>query len=77
MLIGGLFTRWLDRFALLTGWLAGMVYGTLAAYNVSNATASHWASSSDIVFGHTVYIGFTAVVINIVASVVLTLATHW
>jgi SSS family solute:Na+ symporter len=27
-----LFTRWFDRWALLTGWLAGMVFGTLAAY---------------------------------------------
>ena len=40
MLIGGLFTRWFHRWALLTGWLAGMVFGTLAAYNVSSATAS-------------------------------------
>ena len=72
MLIAGLFTRWFDRFALMIGWLAGMVYGTLAAYNTSSATASHWASSSNIVFGHTVYIGFTAILINLVLSVVLT-----
>jgi solute:Na+ symporter, SSS family len=49
-----------------------MVYGTLAAYNVSNATASHWAASSDIVFGHTIYIGITAIIINTVIAVVLT-----
>jgi SSS family solute:Na+ symporter len=73
MLVGGLFTRWFHRWALLAGWLAGMAYGTIAAYNVKNATASHWASSSDIVFGHTVYIGFTAVIINAVIAVVLTL----
>jgi solute:Na+ symporter, SSS family len=73
MLITGLYTRWLHRWALLIGWAAGMVYGTLAAYNVKNATVSHWASSSDIVFGHTVYIGFTAIVINIVITLVLTL----
>jgi SSS family solute:Na+ symporter len=73
MLVGGLFTRWFHRWALLIGWAAGMIYGTIAAYNVSSPTASHWASSSDIVFGHTVYIGLTAVVINIVLSVVLTL----
>jgi SSS family solute:Na+ symporter len=73
MLVGGLFTRWFHRWALLAGWAAGMIYGTIAAYNVSSPTASHWASSSDIVFGHTVYIGLTAVVINIAASVVLTL----
>jgi len=73
MLIGGLFTRWFDRWALLTGWLAGMIYGTIAAYNVSNATASHWAGSSDIVFGHSIYIGLTAVIINLVIAVVLSL----
>ncbi len=72
MLVGGLYTRWFHRWALLAGWLAGMVYGTLAAYNVKNATASHWAASSDIVFGHTIYIGITAIVINIVIAVVLT-----
>jgi len=73
MMIGGLFTRWFHRWALLTGWLAGMAYGTIAAYNVSSPTASHWAGSSDIVFGHSVYIGLTAVIINLVVAVVLTL----
>src|SRR3984885_6908945 len=73
MLVGGLFTRWFHRWALLAGWAAGTIYGTIAAYNVSSPASSHWASSSDIVFGHTVYIGVTAVVINIVLSVVLTL----
>jgi solute:Na+ symporter, SSS family len=72
MLIGGLFTRWFDRWALLTGWFAGMIFGTIAAYNVSSATASHWASSSDIEFGHSIYIGLSAVIINLVVSVVLT-----
>ena len=73
MLIGGLFTRWFHRWALLTGWAAGMIYGTIAAYNVKNATTSHWAGSSDIVFGHSIYIGLTAVIINLVIAVVLTL----
>ena len=73
MLVGGLYTRWFHRWALLTGWAAGMIYGTIAAYNVKNATTSHWAASSDIVFGHTVYIGFTAIIINVVIAVVLTL----
>jgi SSS family solute:Na+ symporter len=72
MLIGGLFTRWFHRWALLTGWAAGMIYGTIAAYNVATPTTSHWAGSSDIVFGHSIYIGITAVVINLVIAVVLT-----
>ena len=72
-IIGGLFTRWFHRWALLTGWLAGMIYGTIAAYNVSSPTASHWAGSSDIVFGHSIYIGLTAVILNLVVTVVMTL----
>jgi SSS family solute:Na+ symporter len=72
MLIGGLFTRWFHRWALVTGWAAGMVYGTIAAYNVKNPTASHWAGSSDIVFGHSIYIGLSAVILNLVVSAVLT-----
>jgi solute:Na+ symporter, SSS family len=73
MLIGGLFTRWFHRWALLTGWAAGMIFGTIAAYNVSTPTTSHWAGSSDIEFGHSIYIGLSAVIMNLVIVVVLTL----
>ena len=72
MLIGGLFTRWFDRYALLVGWLAGMVFGTIAAYKSASPTVSHWASSSDIELGHTVYIGLSAVIINLIIAVILT-----
>ena len=72
MLVFGLYTRWFHRWALLAGWATGMIYGTIAAYNVHNATSSHWASSSDIVFGHSVYVGFTAFVLNLIVTVVLT-----
>ena len=72
MLIGGLFTRWFDRYALLVGWLAGMLFGTIAAYRSASPTVSHWASSSDIELGHTVYIGLSAVIINLIIAVILT-----
>jgi SSS family solute:Na+ symporter len=72
MLIGGLFTRWFHRWALLAGWAAGMIYGTIAAYNVATPATSHWAGSSDIVFGHSIYIGISAVLLNLVIAVVLT-----
>ena len=72
MLIGGLFTRWFDRYALLLGWLAGMLFGTIAAYKSASLTVSHWASSSDIELGHTVYIGLSAVIINLIIAVILT-----
>jgi solute:Na+ symporter, SSS family len=71
MIIGGLFTRWFHRWALLTGWLAGMVFGTIAAYKVSSPVTSHWASSTDIEFGHSVYIGLSALILNLVIAVAL------
>jgi solute:Na+ symporter, SSS family len=73
MLVGGLYTRWFHRWALLPGWLAGMIAGTLAAYNTSTPTTSHWASSSDILFGFTIYIGISAFILNLAIAVVLTL----
>jgi SSS family solute:Na+ symporter len=72
-IVFGLFTRWFHRWALLAGWLAGMLYGTIAAYNVSSPTASHWAGSVNTLWGHTYYIGLTAIILNIAVSAVLTL----
>ncbi len=72
-LVFGLFTRWFHRWALLAGWLGGMIFGTIAAYKVATPTTSHWAGSTDIEFGHTVYIGLSAIILNIAISVVLTL----
>jgi SSS family solute:Na+ symporter len=40
---------------------------------VATPTTAHWAGSVDIEFGHTVYIGLTAIIINIAVSVILTL----
>src|SRR5207248_987455 len=73
-IVSGLFTRWFHRYALLAGWLAGMIYGTVAAYNVSTPTTSHWAGSVTTLWGHTYYIGLVAVILNLAVSVVLTLA---
>jgi SSS family solute:Na+ symporter len=72
-LVFGLFTRWFHRWALLAGWLAGMVFGTIAAYKVATPTTSHWAGSVHIEFGHTVYIGLSAIILNIAVSLILTL----
>ena len=38
-LVGGLFTRWFHRWALLAGWAVGMIYGTIAAYGVATPDA--------------------------------------
>jgi solute:Na+ symporter, SSS family len=34
-IVAGLYTRWFHRWALLVGWAAAMVYGTIAAYQVT------------------------------------------
>jgi SSS family solute:Na+ symporter len=71
----GLYTRWFHRWALLAGWAVGMLYGTLAAYHQSSAATKHFGGSTSMIFGHgnKVYIGITALVLNLVVAVVLTL----
>ncbi|WP_369200094.1 monocarboxylate uptake permease MctP [Streptomyces sp. PU-14G] len=71
-LVGGLFTRWFHRWALLAGWAVGMVYGTLAAYGVASPTQEHFGGSNDVIpgIGETGYIGVTAFVLNVAVTVV-------
>ncbi|WP_411120481.1 monocarboxylate uptake permease MctP [Streptomyces sp. x-19] len=73
-LVGGLFTRWFHRWALLAGWAVGMVYGTLAAYGVASPTQKHFGGSNAQIpgIGEIGYIGLTAFVLNVVVTVVLT-----
>ncbi|MER5709596.1 sodium:solute symporter family protein [Streptomyces sp. NPDC002122] len=73
-LVGGLFTRWFHRWALLAGWAVGMVYGTVAAYGVASPTQKHFGGSSAEIpgIGEIGYIGLTAFVLNVVVTVVLT-----
>lgn len=73
-LVGGLFTRWFHRWALLAGWAVGMVYGTLAAYGVASPTQKHFGGSAKEIpgIGEIGYIGLTAFVMNVVVTVVLT-----
>ncbi|MFD9791854.1 monocarboxylate uptake permease MctP [Streptomyces sp. NPDC059070] len=75
-LVGGLFTRWFHRWALLAGWAAGMLYGTLAAYGVASPTQKHFGGSSKEIpgIGEIGYIGLTAFVLNVAVTVVLTVA---
>ena len=73
----GLYTRWFHRWALVTGWAVAMVYGTITAYRAPapGVPGSHFgASTANVpVVNHTVYIALTALVINLVVAVVLTL----
>ena len=73
-LVLGLYTRWFHRWALLTGWAVGMVFGTVAAYQQSSVATKHFGSSLDEVpfVGKLGYIALTAFVINLIVAVVLT-----
>ncbi|MEV7178410.1 monocarboxylate uptake permease MctP [Kitasatospora sp. NPDC093679] len=74
-IVGGLFTRWFHRWALLAGWAAGMAYGTWTAYGISSKATKHFGgNSAEIpVIGEIGYIGLTAFVLNLLVAVVLTL----
>jgi SSS family solute:Na+ symporter len=74
-IVAGLYTRWFHRWALLIGWAAAMVYGTIQAYRVPVAgqAHSHLGGSTAPVLGHTMYIAIAAFVINLVISAILTL----
>jgi solute:Na+ symporter, SSS family len=75
-IVAGLYTRWFHRWALVIGWAAAMIFGTIAAYRVPSpgSPGSHFGGSTDVapLIGHTVYIAITALVINLVLAVVLT-----
>lgn len=75
----GLYTRWFHRWALLLGWAAGMIYGTLLAYNVVNATGKHFAGSvapallgADPTAHKGYYAAITALVLNLIVAGVAT-----
>ena len=71
-----LFTRWFHRYGLLVGWAAGIVYGTVQAWQVANPRAgiNHFGGSLDPlpVIGDLGYIAMTAFVLNVVLAVVVT-----
>jgi len=66
-IILGLWTRWLKGSALLAGWIAGMVCGTLLAWGPTSWITVHPVFD----FGFSAYIGFLAVVVNLVVAIVL------
>ena len=74
-IVVGLYTRWLHRWALLAGWAVGMTYGTITAYNQKSAVTAHFGGSlANFPFTDTrVYIALSALVLNIVVTVLLTL----
>lgn len=84
-IVVGLYTRFFHRTALFVGWAVGMVYGTWTAYNNPKVgdPGSHFGSPLDpflsvpwsdwLPFDTLMYIGFTALLLNLVVSVALSL----
>ncbi len=77
-IVVGLFTGWFHRWALLIGWAVGMAWGTWAMYNVPAVgdPGSHFGSPvAEVPFTDTKgYIALSAVVINLLVSMILTAA---
>ncbi|WP_240629729.1 monocarboxylate uptake permease MctP [Specibacter cremeus] len=75
-IVAGLYTRWFHRWALFVGWAAGIIYGTVAAYNVVNpVTHAHFGGAVAAIPGTTItmYIAIVAFAVNAVVAVLLTL----
>jgi SSS family solute:Na+ symporter len=77
----GLYTRWCHGWALLAGWLTGMVAGLYMVYDTANPTTgkTHFGGSSYLLskFGFdtkmAVYTGILALLANLIVTVVGTL----
>jgi SSS family solute:Na+ symporter len=73
-IVVGLYTRWFHRWALLAGWAAAMLYGTVAAYRTSSPVQAHFGSPlTDFPGTHTkFYIAGIAFGVNLLVTIVLT-----
>jgi SSS family solute:Na+ symporter len=74
VLVGGLYTRWFHRTALLLGWLVGMVTGTWMA-----ASLAFKSSTFPLHLGGSVipgYAGIWALILNLIVVLVLTLVLN-
>jgi solute:Na+ symporter, SSS family len=84
----GLYTRWLHRWGLVAGWLVGMGLGLWMLYQIPNPATNHahfggsafavskWIhdpTSIGLDAKATVYVGFVAVIANLLVAVIITL----
>ena len=79
VIVFSLYTRWFHKWALLAGWAAGIVYGTISAYRVINpVTGKHFGGSLAEIpgLGDLGYVAMTAFVLNLVVTVVLSFALN-
>jgi SSS family solute:Na+ symporter len=72
-IVVGLYTRWFHRWALIIGWAAAMVYGTVEAYRTPGNGQLHFGASTAPILGQVIYIAIAAFVLNLVITIVLTL----
>ncbi len=69
----GLYTHWFNRWALLVGWAAGMISGTLMAFSaILQGIPKAPLLQTYPIFGMPVYAAFAALIVNLVLAVVLT-----
>src|SRR3954452_6755599 len=74
-IVGGLYTGWFHRWALLAGWAAGMGWGTWLAYGVASPTQAHFGGPLVLIPGAEttkIYIAILAFALNLVVAIVLT-----
>jgi SSS family solute:Na+ symporter len=77
----GLFTRWMHRGGLIAGWAAGMGLAFWMLWQIPNAATgrAHFGGSAFLLskFGFdsqkTIYVGFVAVIVNLLVAVIVTL----
>ncbi|WP_163506988.1 monocarboxylate uptake permease MctP [Fodinicola acaciae] len=77
----GVYTRWFHRWGLISGWVAGMLVGLVMLYQIPNPASgkAHFGGSayslSNLGLDSKVqiYVGFVAVIVNIVVAVIATL----
>jgi solute:Na+ symporter, SSS family len=68
----GLYTRWFHRWALVIGWAAGMIYGTIEAWRTPGSGQAHFGSPIAPILSQVIYIGLAALILNLVVTVLLT-----
>jgi len=83
----GLYTGWFHRWGLVAGWFAGMGLGMWMLYQIPNPATSHkhfggsafklstWFDPTSIGLNAntTVYVGFVAVLVNVIVAVLITM----
>jgi len=82
----GLYTRWFHRWGLVAGWVVGMALGLGMMYSIANPAIHHkhfggvafplskWIDPTSIGLNAkaTVYVGFVAVAVNLLVTVIVT-----